>query len=336
MNMFGDPAIWLPLAFAGLMGLSILIYVVLDGFDLGVGLLFPFATEAEKDRMVGSIGPFWDANETWLVLAVGLLLVAFPQAHGAILGTLYLPVAVMLIGLILRGVAFEFRAKAPAPRKVMWNHAFFAGSFLTAFSQGVMLGLYIMGLQITAATLAFSVLTGVFLTVAYSFIAAVWLIGKAEGDLQRKAVGWARGGLWGAGLGMAAVSAASPMVSARIWDKWFNWPEVILLAPLPLGSVALVIGLWRLLGRLPAPQDRWCWLPFTGAVGLFVLAFGGLAYSFYPYVVPERLTVFEAAAAPESLFIILIGALVVLPVIIAYSVLAYTVFRGKATDLRYD
>jgi cytochrome d ubiquinol oxidase subunit II len=318
------------------MGLSILIYVILDGFDLGVGLLFPFADADEKDRMIGSIGPFWDANETWLVLAVGLLLVAFPQAHGAILGTLYLPVTVMLIGLILRGVAFEFRAKATTSWKPAWNATFFAGSALTAFSQGVMLGLYIMGLEITAVTLAFSLLSGVFLTVGYAFIAATWLIAKTEGDLQRRAVAWAQRGLLGAGAGLAAVSAVTPLVSQRIWDKWFSLPEIVLLAPMPLAAIVLVAGLAWVLRQLPAQGDAFCWLPFAGAVGLYGLAFAGLAYSFYPFVVPDQLTVFEAAAAPESLFIILIGALIVLPVIIGYSILAYTVFRGKATELRYD
>ncbi|MEL6233059.1 MAG: cytochrome d ubiquinol oxidase subunit II, partial [Pseudomonadota bacterium] len=177
MDLFDDPAIWLPFAFAALMGVSILVYVVLDGFDLGVGILFPVADDDQKDRMVASIGPFWDANETWLVLAIGLLLVAFPAAHGEILSTLYLPVAVMLIGLILRGVAFEFRAKAPAAQKPAWNRAFFAGSLMTALSQGTMLGLYIMGLEVTPFTLAFSLLTGLCLTAGYAFIGACWLIG---------------------------------------------------------------------------------------------------------------------------------------------------------------
>ena len=170
MTLFAEPAIWLPVAFAVLMGLSILVYVVLDGFDLGVGILLPLADGADKDRMVASIGPFWDANETWLVLAVGLLLVAFPAAHGMILTALYLPVAVMLIGLILRGVAFEFRAKAPAPRKALWDRAFFAGSVLTALAQGFMLGLYVMGLSWTAATVAFGLLTALCLASAYAFI----------------------------------------------------------------------------------------------------------------------------------------------------------------------
>lgn len=189
---FANPAEWLPWAFASLMGFSILVYVVLDGFDLGVGILFPLADEAEKDKMIGSIGPFWDANETWLVLAVGLLLVAFPSAHGMILTALYLPVFIMLIGLILRGVAFEFRAKAHAKHKRLWNNLFFVGSTLTALSQGFMLGIYIMGLEQTLATHAFGALTAVALAVGYSFIGATWLIHKAEGGLQLKAVQWAK------------------------------------------------------------------------------------------------------------------------------------------------
>ena len=327
---------WLPYAFAALMGLSILVYVVLDGFDLGVGVLFPFAGEEERDRMVAAIGPFWDANETWLVLAIGLLLVAFPAAHGAILTALYLPVAVMLIGLILRGVAFEFRAKAPPAQKRGWDRAFFAGSLMAALAQGFMLGLYIMGLVWTPLTVAFAALTAGALTVAYSFLGAAWTLLKAEGALQRKAVDWARGGIWGLVLGMGAVSVASPLVSPRIFERWFAFPEIVLLAPLPLMSAALIALLWVALRRLPARDDSFAWFPFAAASLLVVLGFAGMAYSFYPYVVPERMTIVEAAAARESLWIILIGTLAVLPVIVGYSVLAYTVFRGKATALSYD
>lgn len=327
---------WLPLAFAALMGLSILVYVVLDGFDLGVGVLFPFAEEEERDRMIASIGPFWDANETWLVLAIGLLLVAFPVAHGVILTALYLPVAVMLIGLILRGVAFEFRAKAPPGQKRGWDRAFAAGSLMAALSQGFMLGLYIMGLVWTPLTVAFALLTAGALTVAYSFLGAAWTILKAEGALQRKAVGWARGGIWGLVLGMGAVSVASPLVSPRILDRWFSFPEVVLLLPLPLMSGALIVLLWVVLARMPLRDDAFAWVPFAGASLLVMLGFAGMAYSFYPYVVPERMTILEAAAARDSLWIILIGTLAVLPVIIGYSILAYTVFRGKARPLTYS
>ncbi len=327
---------WLPFIFAGLMGASILIYVVLDGFDLGVGILFPFATPDQRDTMVASIGPFWDANETWLVLAIGLLLVAFPVAHGAILTQLYLPVAIMLIGLILRGVAFEFRAKAPLRQKRGWDGAFWIGSLMTGLSQGFMLGLYVMGLAWTWWHIGFALVTAVFLTVAYSFIGACWVIFKTEGALQLKAVTWARGGIWGVVAGMAAISLATPYVSSRIYDKWFSWPEMLWLAPLPLLSAALIGVIWVSLRRLPLPGDRLSWLPFVATTALFTLGFAGMAYSFYPYVVPEAITIYEAASAPESLWIILVGTCVVLPVIIAYSVLSYVVFRGKATKLSYD
>lgn len=336
MNTFGDPAIWLPFVFAALMGASILIYVILDGFDLGVGVLFPFAENDEKDRMIASIGPFWDANETWLVLAVGLLLVAFPSAHGAILTALYLPVAIMLIGLILRGVAFEFRAKAPAPHKRMWNNAFFIGSLMTSLSQGFMLGMYVMGLEWTWINFAFAMLTAVFLTVGYSFIGAAWVIHKTSDTLQIKAVGWAKGGIWGLVLGIGAISLATPFVSARIFDKWFSWPEALYLSPLPILSALLVFWLWSMLRKMPYAADRRSWQPFAAATALWIMAFGGMAYSFYPYVVPERITIYEAASAPESLFIILIGTCIVLPTIMGYTVLSYVIFRGKATELRYD
>jgi cytochrome d ubiquinol oxidase subunit II len=334
--MFGDPAIWLPWTFAALMGLSILTYVVLDGFDLGVGLLMPLTREDEKDRLVASIGPFWDANETWLVLAVGLLLVAFPPAHGIILTALYLPVFVMLVGLILRGVSFEMRAKAPITQKRMWNSAFFAGSLMASLSQGFMLGMYIMGLTWTLPNIAFATLTAVFLTVGYSFIGAAWLIWKTENQLQRSAIRWAKGGIWGLVLGIVAISAATPFVSTRIFDKWFSLPEIFYLAPLPILSGALVAFVWWQLSRLPLQNDRWSWTPFAAAIALFSLAYGGMAYSFYPYIVPEKITIYDAASAPESLFIILIGTLFVLPAILGYTMLSYYIFRGKATALRYD
>lgn len=334
--MLEDPNLWLPFTFAALMGLSILIYVVLDGFDLGVGLLFPVSDPAERDRMVASIGPFWDANETWLVMAIGLLLVAFPVAHGAILTALYLPVAVMLVGLILRGVAFEFRAKAPAGHKRHWDGAFYAGSLMASLSQGFMLGLYIMGLEWTLPTVGFALVTAVFLTVAYSFIGATWLILKTDGVLQHKAIAWAKGGIWGIVLGMGAVSLATPLVSARIFDKWFGLPEMLWLSPLPILSAGLIWLLWSRLHRLPLPGDRQAWVPFAATIALFALGFVGMAYSFYPYVVPERITIYAAASAPESLWIILVGVIVVLPMILAYTALSYVVFRGKATRLDYD
>ena len=329
------PATWLPVAFSGLMGLAVLLYVILDGYDLGVGILSGTAEGAHRDRMIASIGPFWDANETWLVLAVGLLLVAFPQAHGAILGELYLPVAGLLLGLILRGVAFEFRAKSSIGHKAWWDRAFVAGSTLAALMQGYMLGLYIVGFERTAANVSFAILTALCLVAGYSFIGASWLIMKTEGDLQRRAVAWARGTLLLSGIGMAAVSVVTPLVSERIWNSWFSLPNFLLLAPIPLVTAALFFALGVALRHLPTRSDRFCWMPFVGAVGIFMLGFHGLAYSFFPYIVPDKLTVWQAAAAPESLMIIFVGALLVLPIIVAYSAFAYRIFWGKATDLRY-
>lgn len=336
LTLFGDPTIWLPLTFAGLMGISILIYVVLDGFDLGIGMLFALGDEAEQDRMMASIGPFWDANETWLVLAVGLLLVAFPIAHGVILSTLYLPVALMLIGLTLRGVAFEFRAKSDGQTKRRWSRVFIGGSLVTALTQGYMLGIYVMGLEQSLATIAFGILTAICMVAGYMLVGATWLIIKMEGPLQHRAVAWAQRSMIFAAIGMAAISLASPFVSPRIFEKWFGGREILWLAPLPLASAAIFIALFLLLRRLPDATDRLRHLPFIAVTGLFILAFTGLAYSFYPFVVPDRLTLFEAASAPESLLIILAGALFVLPAILGYSALSYRVFRGKATPLSYD
>ncbi|MEO1610771.1 MAG: cytochrome d ubiquinol oxidase subunit II [Pseudomonadota bacterium] len=335
MELFGDPNVWLPLVFAGLMGLSILVYVVLDGFDLGVGVLTAFAEPDEKDRMVASIGPFWDANETWLVMAVGLLLVAFPAAHGQILTALYLPCAILLVALILRGVAFEFRAKTTGKLHKRWNSAFYVGSLLASLSQGYMLGLYIMGLERTLETIAFALVAAFALTASYAFIGACWLILKTEGELQVKAVRWARMGLAALVAGFGLISLVTPLVSPRIFEKWFAFPEIILLAPLPLAAMGLTLALIWLLKTLPLAGDRLAWAPFTCAAGIFILAFLGLAYSFYPYVVPEKLTIYDAASAPESLLIILVGAVFVMPAIAGYTVISYYVFRGKAEKLSY-
>lgn len=325
----------LPVVFAGLMGLSILIYVVLDGYDLGVGVLTVFAGPDEKDRMIASIGPFWDANETWLVLAVGLLLVAFPAAHGVILTALYLPVAVMLIGLIFRGVAFEFRAKVKPVHKRWWNLSFFCGSLVTALSQGYMLGIYVLGLDQSWTAMLFAAGVAIALCATYAFLGAAWLIFKTEETLQKKAVAWARSLLILMALGMAAISLVTPLASERIFGKWFSFPEIILLAPLPLAAAALFAGLWLMLRRMPFSGDRFSWAPLVMGAAAMVTGFAGLAYSFYPYVVPDRLTIYEAASATESLGIILAGTLFVLPIILGYTIFAYTVFRGKATALSY-
>lgn len=326
----------LPLIFAGLMGVAILLYVILDGFDLGIGILFTAASNEEKDTMIAAIGPFWDANETWLVLAVGLLLVAFPMAHGTILTALYLPVFALLLGLILRGVAFDFRAKVPVHRKNRWNFLFFFGSVLAALAQGYMLGIYVLGLKTGLPAMAFGLLTAICLTAAYAAMGAAWLIYKTEGALQEKAVHWLRRALLFTIVGMGAISLATPLASPRIFDKWFDWPQMVLLAPLPITAAALFLWLWRLSFRLPAAEDAHSLKPFIALALIFATGFAGLAYSFYPYVVPEQMTIWQAASATESLAVILIGTAFVLPVILGYTIYAYRVFGGKAVDLSYD
>lgn len=325
----------LPVVFAGLMGLSILLYVILDGYDLGVGMLMSRASGDEKDMMIASIGPFWDANETWLVLGIGLLLVAFPIAHGIILSTLYLPVALLLAGLILRGVAFDFRAKAQEEHKRAWDRAFIGGSLAASLAQGYMLGLYIVGFERTPLNMGFALLCGLCLAAGYTFIGASWLIMKTEGALQEKAARWARSCLWLTALGLAAVSVATPLVSGRMFEKWFALPNLFLLMPVPVVTGLVILGLDRLLTRMPLPGDDFHWLPFVGAAGVFMLGFAGLAYSFFPYVILDKMTVWQAASAPESLKVILAGALVVLPFILGYTVYAYSVFWGKVRELTY-
>jgi cytochrome d ubiquinol oxidase subunit II len=331
---------WLPLVFALVMALAMLAYVILDGYDLGVGVLLRRADdEAQKDTMIASIGPFWDANETWLVLGVGVLLVAFPLAHGVILGALYLPVALMLIALTLRGVAFDFRVKARAEHKPLWDRAFYAGSLLAGFSQGFMLGALVTGFASDWGSLVFSALIGLCLVAAYCLLGAGWLIMKTEGALQLKAVRWAQGSLWLTAAGIAAISMATPWVSQRIFEKWFSFPNVVMLLPIPVMTIALFVVIARSLKRLPtrlAQNNQYgAAVPFASTVGIFLLAFYGLAYSLFPWLVVDKLSIWDAASSPEALLVIFYGVVVVLPVIIAYTVFAYRVFWGKSTALQY-
>ena len=324
----------LPVIFMGLMGLAMLAYVVLDGYDLGVGLLLPRASDAHKDSMINSIGPFWDANETWLVLGVGILLIAFPKAHGVVLQALYLPAALMLVGLMLRGVAFDFRVKAQAAHKPLWNRAFFAGSGLAALAQGWMLGRYITGFAQGWEFALFAAVIALLLPAAYVLLGAAWLIMKTEGALQEQAVQWAKQAWPPVVLGMALISVATPLVSATVRHKWFSMPEFIALLPIPLMTVLALLGTramlnsHRVLGKV-------CWLPFVLTVAVFLLGACGLAYSLYPFVVMDRLTVWQAASATESLAVIAVGCAVTVPAIVGYTVFSYRVFWGKARELNY-
>ena len=324
----------LPLIFMALMGLAMLAYVILDGFDLGVGLLLPLGNSAEKDRMIAAIGPFWDANETWLVLGVGLLLIAFPKAHGVVMGALYLPVAIMLIGLTLRGVAFDFRVKAHDDHQALWNKVFFAGSVLASAAQGWMLGRYVTGFADGLSMQVFAAVIALVLPAAYLMLGATWLLLKTEGLLQARARTWA----WRAWpifvLGMGLISMATPWVSATVRERWFAMPQLIALLPIPLTSFGLLVALRIALSR-PGIVGRWCALPFVLIVAILLLGFFGLAYSIYPYVVMDRITLWQAASAPESLRAIFWGTAITVPAIIGYTIFAYRVFWGKATDLRY-
>jgi cytochrome d ubiquinol oxidase subunit II len=325
----------LPLFFMAVMGLALLAYVVLDGYDLGVGLLLPFATDEEKDVMVSSIGPFWDANETWLVLGVGVLLIAFPRAHGIVLSALYLPVAVMLIGLILRGVSFDFRVKARAERKALWNRLFALGSLMTAMAQGWMLGNFLTGFDHGTWSLLFSLGIALTLPTAYAMLGSGWLIMKTGDALQLKSVGWARKVLWPMGLALVGISLATPLVSHTVFAKWFSMPEFIGLLPIPVACAVAFYAAFHVISKPKVVAAGYGWIVFASTVLIFVLAFLGLAYSLYPYIVIDRLTVWEAASAPKSLLFIFVGVAITLPAIIVYTVFMYRVFWGRAQALNY-
>ena len=324
----------LPIIFMALMGVSMLIYVVSDGYDLGVGMLMHRATEAEKDVMVASIGPFWDANETWLVLGVGILLVAFPRAHGVVLGELYLPVTLMLIGLTLRGVAFDFRVKARDTHKQTWDRLFFAGSLVASVSQGWMLGRYVSGFGSGWNYPVFAGAIALALPMAYALMGAAWLIMKTEGDLQQRAIGWAKTAWAPMVGGMVLISMATPWISATVRARWFVLPEFLALSAIPLMTGLALLAVRALLntGIVRGPV---AWLPFVLLILVFVLGFLGLAYSIYPFVVIDRLTIWQAASSPEALKVILIGVAISVPAIAGYTVFSYWVFRGKASDLKY-
>lgn len=327
---------WLPLAFAALMAVAAYVYAVLDGYDVGIGILMNGEPEKDRDVMISSIGPFWDANETWLVLAIGLMLIAFPPANGLFLTNLYLPTAIMLGGLIVRGVSFDYRAKAKEKHKGLWDKAFSGGSFTMAVAQGYMLGSYVLGFEKGFIPLVFSLAVGLSLAAAYRLVGASWLIYKTEGELQRKAIHWARSALKGTVAAIVLVAIASPMASAHVFERWTSYPDVLLIMPVPLLILGLVAWLEVKLRQLPMKDDAQSWAPFAMTAGLFFLCLFALGYSFYPYIIPGQLKIVDAAAAPESLMFILVGALAVLPFLIGYTIFAYKVFAGKTKELLYN
>ena len=325
---------YLPVIWAALIGTAVAMYVILDGFDLGIGILFPFArNEAQRDQMMRTIAPFWDGNETWLVLGGGGLWVAFPTAYAVIMPAMYLPVIVMLLGLIFRGVAFEFRLVSESKR--WWNRAFNIGSIVAAFSQGVILGGLIQGVTVKDGQFAgghfdwltpFALLCGVALVFGYAFLGATWLIMKTEGEVSERARTQARLMLLIVLGFMAAVSLYTPIAFERIAQRWFSLPNFYFLWPVPLLTILLAAMLWRWIDR------RREVLPFVASIGLFLLGYLGLVISSYPYLVPPTLTIWDTAAVPASQIFMLIGTLFLLPIILGYVIFIYWLFRGKVKE----
>jgi cytochrome bd ubiquinol oxidase subunit II len=322
----------LPFIWAGLIAFAVLAYVMLDGFDLGVGILFPFAkTTHDKNLMMNSVAPVWDGNETWLVLGGGGLLAVFPLAYATVLPALYAPLIAMLLGLILRGVAFEFRWRTKRGQ-FLWDWAFAGGSMIAAFAQGLALGALVQGIPIANRAYAggwwdwltpFSILTGVALVVGYALLGATWLVMKTEGTLQERS---RRQALIAAVVTIALIGVVSqwtPFLHPVYFTRWFAWPTVIFSAIVPLLIAACAYYLYTGL------RDKNDYRPFLASLGLFILCFIGIGISFYPYIVPPSLTIWEAAAPDKSLRFLLVGAVVLLPMILAYTAYSYWVFRGK-------
>jgi cytochrome d ubiquinol oxidase subunit II len=330
-----DSAQWLPLVWAMIIGIAVAMYVVLDGFDLGIGILYPvFRSESDRDLMMDSIAPYWDGNETWLVLGGGGLLVAFPLAYAIILPALYLPVILMLLALIFRGVAFEFRSVAK-PHHAIWDASFAAGSTLAAFFQGVVLGGLLQEIRVTNNAFAggafdwlspFSVMCGCALVVGYALLGATWLIMKTEGDLSERA----RKAAMPLFLGMlgfiALVSIWTPLAFGRIAQRWFSMPNLVMLLPLPLASAFAAWLCWHGLRRGKTA------LPFIAVIVLFLLAYAGLVISNVPYLVPPSITVWQAASTPATQTFMLVGTVILLPIILGYTAFVFWLFRGKVRE----
>lgn len=327
---------WLPVFFVAVMGFALLMYTLLDGYDLGIGILLPLASDHEKDEMIATIGPFWDANETWIVLGVGILLMAFPMAHGVVLTSLYLPVAIMLIGLTLRGVAFDFRVKAKTQYKSTWNWLFFIGSLVASIAQGWMLGSYIMGLSDTPVSLAFSIAISFLLPCLYIMLGVGWLLVKTDGELYQKATRWGRVFVAPLGLGLFLVSIATPIASTEIATKWFSLPEAIGLLPIPVtAAIAYLVIVWVLRSPKILAAD-YGWIVYVSLIVMCVMCALGLGYSIFPDVVIGQLTIWEAAASRDSLQFAFVGTVIAVPGIFIYTVFIYRVFAGKIKMLSYE
>jgi cytochrome bd ubiquinol oxidase subunit II len=322
-----------------ILAIAVFFYVALDGFDLGVGMLYNFAPDrGARDLIMNSIAPIWDGNETWLILGSVGLLAAFPVAFAIIIPAVYFPILLMLLSLIFRGVSFEFRFR-DAEHRMFWDHGFAVGSALAAFAQGVVLGAFIQGFNVQGRSFVgssfdcftpFSVFTGIALMFGYALLGAGWLVIKTEGPLQDWARALGRYCLIGTAIGVGVVSAWTPYIDAQIATRWFSWPNIVYLAPIPLITAGLVWYAWRSL------NDRSEYGPFFAALGLFVMSYIGIAISLWPMIVPGHFTLREAAASPSTQAFLLVGTLFLLPIILVYTAWSYWVFRGKVrADIGY-
>jgi cytochrome d ubiquinol oxidase subunit II len=325
----------LPLIWYALIIIAVLLYILLDGFDLGVGILFPFApSDTSRDRMMNSIAPFWDGNETWLVLGGGGLFAAFPLAYSILMPALYIPIIIMLLGLIFRGVAFEFRFKASDRTRVVWDYAFHFGSLTAAFMQGVIIGALVQGVAVEGRRFAggafdwlnaYSVMSGVALVFGYALLGATWLVMKTEAITQQWARKCAAYALGYVGLFLAIVSISMPVMNPGIRALWWSLPNFFFLLPIPTASLVLIILIWRDLhtGR----EVR----PFLLSLGVFLTAYLGLGISLWPFAVPFAITFRQAAAAAPSQSLLLVGTLILLPLVLGYTAYCYYLFRGKSS-----
>jgi cytochrome d ubiquinol oxidase subunit II len=322
----------LAIVWAGLIAFAVLAYVVLDGFDLGIGILFPLlGDDGERKTAMAAVAPVWDGNETWLVFGGGGLMAAFPLAFAIVLPALYAPLTAMLLALVFRGVAFEFSHRSRGHRG-LWGWSFALGSLVATLAQGIALGAYVQGIAVSGRSYAggwfdwltpFSLVVAAALVTGYALLGACWLIGKTEGALRERVYGVAPW-LGGCVLGfIGIISLWTPLLDAEIARRWFGLPTLFYLSPVPVLTAVAAYGLWRALRRRRDVQ------PFRWALALFVLCYAGLGISLFPYVVPRSVTVHQAAAPDESLLFLLVGAAVLLPVILAYTAHAYWVFRGK-------
>ncbi|MCC8460668.1 MAG: cytochrome d ubiquinol oxidase subunit II [Candidatus Megaira endosymbiont of Carteria cerasiformis] len=328
----------LPLIWGFLIATAVFLYALLDGFDLGCGILFLFAPSDKcRDRIMNSIAPFWDGNETWLILGGGGMFAAFPVAYAILMPALYLPVIFMLLGLIFRGVAFEFRFKSSEEHRKIWDIAFHAGSLLAAFMQGVILGNFVQGVEVNGRSFAggpldwangFSIVTGLSLIFGYALLGATWLIIKTEDITQSWARGIASYVLVYVGLAMAIVSISMPFIDKRIIELWFSLPNFFYLLPIPLFTALGFVLLWKDLKS--SNEVR----PFFLTIVLFFLSYLGIGISLYPWIVPFKFTIWEAAAVSTSQSLLLVGVIIFLPIILIYTAYSYYVFRGKTSHER--